>query len=97
MLWDLVAAAIQRHEELHLHIGAWSRHHQLRLIDALYVHLVECATFPVFGRDVVERQQHVQVVADLHRRTGVGLVLGLADLGQDPAGVADLDEQGPSR
>jgi predicted nucleic acid-binding protein len=35
----LVAAPIQRHGVGELVIGAWSRRHQLRLVDALYVQL----------------------------------------------------------
>lgn len=38
-LRDLVAAPIQRHEVSDLLIGTWSRRHQLRLVDALYVEL----------------------------------------------------------
>ena len=38
-LRDLVAAPIQRHGVDDLVIGAWSRRHQLRLVDALYVRL----------------------------------------------------------
>ncbi|MET3807227.1 putative nucleic acid-binding protein [Nakamurella sp. UYEF19] len=38
-LRDLVAAPIQRHGVGELVIGAWSRRHQLRLVDALYVQL----------------------------------------------------------
>ena len=38
-LRNLVAAPIQRHNVNDLLIGAWSRRHQLRLVDALYVQL----------------------------------------------------------
>lgn len=38
-LRDLVAAPIQRHDVSDLLVGAWSRRHQLRLVDALYVQL----------------------------------------------------------
>ena len=38
-LHDLVAAPIQRHNVDDVLIGAWSRRHQLRLVDALYVQL----------------------------------------------------------
>ena len=39
MLRDLVAAPIQRHDVSDLLVGTWSRRHQLRLVDALYVQL----------------------------------------------------------
>jgi predicted nucleic acid-binding protein len=35
----LVAAPIQRHDVTDLILGSWSRRHQLRLVDALYVQL----------------------------------------------------------
>lgn len=39
MLRHLVAAPIQRHDVSDLVLGTWSRRHQLRLADALYVEL----------------------------------------------------------
>jgi predicted nucleic acid-binding protein len=38
-LRDFADAPIQRHDVNNLLIGAWSRRHQLRLVDALYVQL----------------------------------------------------------
>jgi predicted nucleic acid-binding protein len=38
-LRSLVAAPIERHNVSDLLIGSWSRRHQLRLVDALYIQL----------------------------------------------------------
>ena len=38
-LQTLVAAPIERHNVSDLLIGSWSRRHQLRLVDALYIQL----------------------------------------------------------
>ncbi len=50
-LRDLVAAPIQRHDVSDLLIGAWSRRHQLRLVDALYVQLAVARDLPLVTTD----------------------------------------------
>ena len=50
-LHDLVAAPIQRHELSDLLIGTWSRRHQLRLADALYVQLAVSRDLPLVTTD----------------------------------------------
>jgi predicted nucleic acid-binding protein len=47
----LVAAPIQRHNVNDLLIGAWSRRHQLRLVDALYVQLAVLRDLPLVTTD----------------------------------------------
>lgn len=51
MLRDLVAAPIQRHDVSDLLIGTWSRRHQLRLVDALYVQLAVVRDLPLVTTD----------------------------------------------
>lgn len=50
-LRDLVAAPIQHHAVSDLLIGAWSRRHQLRLVDALYVQLAVSRDLPLVTTD----------------------------------------------
>lgn len=50
-LRDLVAAPIQRHDVSDLLIGTWSRRHQLRLVDALYVQLAVLRDIPLVTTD----------------------------------------------
>jgi predicted nucleic acid-binding protein len=50
-LHHLVAAPIQRHRVSDLLIGAWSRRHQLRLVDALYVQLAVLRDLPLVTTD----------------------------------------------
>ena len=50
-LRDLVAAPIQRHDVRELLIGTWSRRHQLRLVDALYVQLAVALDLPLITTD----------------------------------------------
>jgi predicted nucleic acid-binding protein len=50
-LRDLVAAPIQRHDVSDLLIGSWSRRHQLRLVDALYVQLAVVRDLPLVTTD----------------------------------------------
>jgi predicted nucleic acid-binding protein len=50
-LRNLVAAPIQRHNVNDLLIGAWSRRHQLRLVDALYVQLAVLRDLPLVTTD----------------------------------------------
>ena len=47
----LVAAPIRRHDVSDLVIGAWSRRHQLRLVDALYVELAVSRDLPLITTD----------------------------------------------
>jgi predicted nucleic acid-binding protein len=47
----LIAAPIQRHDVSDLLIGTWSRCHQLRLVDALYVQLAVLRDFPLVTTD----------------------------------------------
>lgn len=51
MLRDLVAAPIQRHDVSDLLIGTWSRRHQLRLVDAVYVQLAVVRDLPLVTTD----------------------------------------------
>jgi predicted nucleic acid-binding protein len=62
MLRDLVAAPIQRHDVSDLLIGTWSRRHQLRLADALYVQLAVVRGLPLVTTD---RRLHSAPAADL--------------------------------
>ena len=50
-LRDLAAAPIQRHDVSDLLIGTWSRRHQLRLVDALYVQLAVVRDLPLVTTD----------------------------------------------
>jgi len=50
-LRDLVTAPIQRHDVSDLVIGAWSRRHQLRLIDAVYIQLAVLRDLPLVTTD----------------------------------------------
>lgn len=51
MLAKLVAAPIERHSVGGLLLGAWSRRHQLRLADALYVELSVSRDLPLITTD----------------------------------------------
>lgn len=51
MLGHLAAAPIQRHPVTSLLLGAWSRRHQLRLADALYVELATARALPLITTD----------------------------------------------
>ncbi len=50
-LRDLAAAPIRSHEVSDLVLGAWSRRHQLRLADALYVELAVTLVVPLVTTD----------------------------------------------
>jgi predicted nucleic acid-binding protein len=50
-LHDLGAAPIQRHDVSELLIGTWSRRHQLRLVDALYIQLAAVLDLPLVTTD----------------------------------------------
>lgn len=62
MLRNLVAAPIQRHDVSGLLIGTWSRRHQLRLVDALYVQLAVVRDLPLVTTD---RRLHSAPAADV--------------------------------
>ncbi len=51
MLRRLAAAPLQRHPVTSLLAGAWSRRHQLRLADALYVELAASRDLPLITTD----------------------------------------------
>lgn len=51
MLARLAAAPIERHAVAGLLTGAWSRRHQLRLADALYVELAASHSLPLVTTD----------------------------------------------
>jgi len=51
MLRRLAAAPIQRHPVAGPPLGAWARHHQLRLADALYVELAVSRDLPLITAD----------------------------------------------
>lgn len=51
MLVRLVAAPIRRHPVADLLVGAWSRRHELRLADALYVELAHSRSLPLVTTD----------------------------------------------
>ena len=51
MLVRLAAAPIRRHPVADLLIGSWSRRHQLRLSDALYVELAAARALPLITTD----------------------------------------------
>jgi predicted nucleic acid-binding protein len=51
MLSRLAAAPIRRHPGAGLLLGAWSRRHQLRLADALYVELAGSRALPLITTD----------------------------------------------
>jgi predicted nucleic acid-binding protein len=65
MLRRLVAAPIQRHPVAGLLVGAWSRRHQLRLADALYVELAASRSLPLVTTD-----------RRLHSASNVEVVIG---------------------
>lgn len=50
-LRDLLAAPIRRHDVSDLLIGTWSRRHQLRLVDGLYVQLAVVRGLPLVTTD----------------------------------------------
>jgi predicted nucleic acid-binding protein len=50
-LRELIAAPIQLHDVGDLLIGTWSRRHQLRLVDALYVQLAVIRDLPLVTTD----------------------------------------------
>lgn len=50
-LGSLVAAPIRRHAVSLLLIGAWTRRHQLRLVDAVYVQLAVLRDLPLVTTD----------------------------------------------
>ncbi len=58
----LVAAPIQRHNVSDLLIGSWSRRHQLRLADALYVQLAVSRGLALVTTD---RRLHAAPAADV--------------------------------
>jgi predicted nucleic acid-binding protein len=51
MLTTLTAGPIRRHPVTDLLVGAWSRRHQLRLADALYVELAASRALPLITTD----------------------------------------------
>jgi predicted nucleic acid-binding protein len=51
MLTRLTAGPIRRHPVTNLLIGAWSKRHQLRLADALYVELAASRALPLITTD----------------------------------------------
>ncbi len=51
LLRDFVAAPIRRHDVSGLLIGAWSRRHQLRLVDAVCVQLAVSLDIPLVTTD----------------------------------------------
>ena len=51
MLRLLVAAPIQRHDVSDLLLGTWSRRHQLRLVDVLYLQLAVVRDLPLVTTD----------------------------------------------
>lgn len=50
-LHDLTSAPIQRHPVTDLLLGTWTRRQQLRLVDALYVHLAVSRGLPLITTD----------------------------------------------
>ena len=58
----LIAAPIQRHNVNNLLIGTWSRRHQLRLVDAVYVQLAVSRNLPLVTTD---RRLHAAPAADV--------------------------------
>lgn len=50
-LGDLATAPIQRHDLSDLLVGAWSRRHQVRLVDAVYVQLAVDRGLPLITTD----------------------------------------------
>ena len=61
-LQTLVAAPIERHNVSDLLIGSWSRRHQLRLVDALYIQLAISRKIALVTTD---RRLHAVPAADL--------------------------------
>jgi len=64
MLADLEAAPIRRHPVAGLLLGAWSRRHQLRLVDAVYVELATTRGITLITTD--RRLRAVEVVEVMH-------------------------------
>ncbi len=62
MLTRLAGAPIERHPLMGLLIGAWSRRHELRLADALYVELAASRDLPLITTD---RRLHPVAVAEV--------------------------------
>ena len=62
MLHELAAAPVQRHPVADLLLGAWARHHRLRLADALYVALAVSRGLPLITTD---HRLHLVAVADI--------------------------------
>ncbi len=62
MLTRLAGAPIERHPVMGLLIGAWSRRHELRLADALYVELAASRDLPLITTD---RRLHPVAVAEV--------------------------------
>lgn len=60
LLRRLAAAPIQRHPVAGLLVGAWSRRHNLRMADAVYVELATSLSLPLITTD--RRLHTVQVV-----------------------------------
>ncbi len=65
MVARLAAAPIQRHPLTDLLTGAWSRRHQLRLADALYVELAASRDLPLITTDRRLHPVQVAVVAEV--------------------------------
>ena len=61
-LQTLVAAPIERHNVSDLLIGSWSRRHQLRLVDALYIQLAISRKIVLVTTD---RRLHAVPAADV--------------------------------
>jgi predicted nucleic acid-binding protein len=61
-LQTLVAAPIERHNVSDLLIGSWSRRHQLRLVDALYIQLAVSREIVLVTTD---RRLHGMAAADV--------------------------------
>jgi predicted nucleic acid-binding protein len=61
-LQTLVAAPIERHNVSDLLIGSWSRRHQLRLVDALYIQLAISRKIALVTTD---RRLHAVPAADV--------------------------------
>jgi predicted nucleic acid-binding protein len=61
-LQTLVAAPIERHNVSELLIGSWSRRHQLRLVDALYIQLAVSRKIVLVTTD---RRLHAVPAADV--------------------------------
>ncbi len=63
-LGDLATAPIQRHDLSDLLVGAWSRRHQVRLVDAVFVQLAVDRGLPLITTDTrLRAAPAVEVVA----------------------------------